>query len=322
VTCPWHGWSFRCDNGKSADGSGCSLGIYPARVEDGRILVAYRSTAGSESDAAAHQSHLPGRNGSTPDEAAVSLRVIAVIDETPDTKTFRLDNSTDSVRPHRPGQHIKVCIAGPSGPVWRSFTISSPPTRPEILEITIKRNPAGVVSPAIHALLPGAELMIKGPQGQFFFDAGEHKEPLVLAAAGSGITPAMSILRTIHDLQLDLPVTLVYGCRTRYDVIFSRELEALRLRLARFRLVITLSRPDSGWNGSVGRVNTTLLARHVPEPALARHFLCGPGDFMDAITAWLRDHGVPPDRIHLERFGKSPRAASSPTSAEFAVLQS
>ncbi len=200
-------------------------------------------------------------------------------------------------------------MPGPEGPNWRSFTISSPPTRPDVLEVTVKRNPTGIVSPAIHSLRPGEELVIQGPQGRFVFDPETHTEPLVLAAAGSGITPAMSILRTIQDLQLDLPVTLLYGCRTRDDIIFARELDAIRLRLARFRLVLSLSRPDPHWSGSVGRVTPALLARHIPEPAIARFFLCGPGDFVETLSGWLRENEVPPERIHSERFGMSSRLA-------------
>ena len=221
------------------------------------------------------------------DGAAVALRVIEVIDETPDVKTIKLDNSARLVAMHRPGQHVKVCVAGPGGPTWRSFTLSSPPTRPDVLEITVKRNPAGVVSPAIHALEPDAELTIKGPQRQVRLRSRIHKEPLVLAVAGSGVTPAMSILRTVHDLQLDLPVTLLYGCRSRSDVIFARELDMLRLRLANFRMILTLSQPEATWNGSVGRVGPGLLARHVPEPARGRYFLCGPGGFTEILRAWL-----------------------------------
>ena len=72
------------------------------------------------------------------------------------------------------------------------------------------------------ALDAGGELIVRGPKGRFVFDPETHREPLVLLAAGSGITPAMSILRTIHDLQLEVPVTLLYGCRTAADVIFGR----------------------------------------------------------------------------------------------------
>jgi ferredoxin-NADP reductase/nitrite reductase/ring-hydroxylating ferredoxin subunit len=297
VTCPWHGWSFHCDDGRSADGNGCSLRTYPVKVEQGRVLVAWPGAAAAVADSTAER------------ESGAPLRVMAVVEETHDTRTIRLDNSGGAVAAHRAGQHVKVCVAGPSGPTWRSFTISSPPTRPEVLEVTVKRNPGGIVSPAIHALQPGEELRIQGPQGRFIFDPDAHKEPLVLAAAGSGITPAMSILRTIHDVQLDLPVTLLYGCRSREDIIFARELDAMRLRLARFRLVLTLSRPEADWSGSVGRVTPALFARHIPEPAAARHFLCGPGDFVETLSGWLRENGVPAERIHSERFGKSSRSA-------------
>jgi hypothetical protein len=58
--------------------------------------------------------------------------------------------------------------------------------------------------------------------------------------------------------------------------------------------VITLSRPDADWSGPVGRVNPALLARHVPEPVLARDFLCGPGDFTPTLIDWLQQNGVPP----------------------------
>jgi ferredoxin-NADP reductase len=117
-------------------------------------------------------------------------------------------------------------------------------------------------------------------------------------------------LRTVNDLQLDVPVTLLYGCRGVDDVIFARELEALRLRLANLRMVVTLSRPDPGWTGATGRVGPAMLARHVPEPARSRYFLCGPGDFTPALTSWLLDHGTSPDRIHSEQFGKRQAVAS------------
>jgi ferredoxin-NADP reductase len=120
----------------------------------------------------------------------------------------------------------------------------------------------------------------------------------------------MSMLRTIHDRQLDIPVTLFYGCRTREDIIFFRELDALRRRLASFRLILTLSRPDPEWSGLVGRLGPALLASHLPELALSRYFLCGPGEFTHTISTWLSEKNVPAERIHTEQFGKSTRRMS------------
>jgi ferredoxin-NADP reductase len=296
VTCPWHGWAFRCDNGLSADDNGCALKTYPVKVENGRVLVALGGSGGN------------GAAAAKTDDQGVALRVVEVVQETHDVRTIRLDNSERLVGLHQPGQHIKVCVTGPSGSTWRSFTVSSAPTRPDLLELTVKRNPNGIVSPAIHSLKASDVLTIKGPQGKFVFEPQQHTEPLVLAVAGSGVTPAMSILRTIHDRQLDLPVSLFYGSRTRADIIFARELEELRLRLANFRMILTLSRPDPSWTGEVGRVDASLLARHLREPAHFRYFLCGPGNFTSSLTSWLLDQGVARDRIHSEQFGKSWRS--------------
>jgi ferredoxin-nitrite reductase len=299
VNCPWHGWAFNCTTGQSADGNGCTLGAYPVKVENGRILVA-------ETSLTTHSQPASGKA----DDSGVELRVLEVIQETADVKTVKLDNSSRLLGLHKAGQHVKVCANGPAGSTWRSFTLSSPPSRPDVVELTVKRNPTGVVSAFVHGLSAGDQLMIKGPYGDFVYDHERHTEPLVLASAGSGITPAMCVLRMMNDFQIDRPVTLLYGCRTRDDVIFARELDRLRLRLAGFRLVITLSRPDPAWNGSVGHVSPSLLARHVPQPERARFYLCGPGNFTETLSSWLLARDVPRERIQSERFGKSNRAAA------------
>ena len=289
LVCPWHDWAFRTDNGCAADGNGCTLKTYPTKVEAGRVLVSL-SPSGAKPVA-----------GVVPE---FELRVLDVVDETHDTRTIRLDNADGLVPIHRPGQHLKVGVDGPAGATWKSFTISSPPTRPKVLELTIKKNPGGVVSVASHALRPGDSLRLRGPSGKYYFDPEAHREPLVLAAAGSGVTPAMSILRTILDRQLDLPVTLIYGARTEADIIFARELDALRPRLANFRLVLSLSRPGPGWTGATGRVGSELIEAHVTDLAASRYFLCGPGDFHDGLKTWLVGRGVAAGRVHTEMFGK------------------
>ncbi len=292
VACPWHGWTFRTKDGSPTDGNTCALRSYPVKVEDGRLLV---SVAGGVA---------PASSPPKAEEPEVALKVIDVVEETHDTRTVRLDNAEGLIPVHRAGQHVKICASNGNGPTWRSFTLSSPPTRPGVIEVTVKRNPEGVVSNAIHALESGQMLTVKGPSGRYYFDPEAHREPLVLAVAGSGITPAMAILRTILDRQLDVPVTLLYGCRTRDDVIFAREIDALRIRLATLRAIVTLSRPDAEWSGPTGRVGPELVAEHVADPSSARYFLCGPGAMHDELTAWLTSRGVPADRVHTEMFGK------------------
>src|SRR5205823_4515293 len=93
---------------------------------------------------------------------------------------------------------------------------------------------------------------------------------------------------------------------------FARELEQLRLRLAGFRMVLTLSQAGPDWTGAAGRVTPALVARHIPNLAGARYFVCGPGEMRDGLVAWLREQGVAPDRIHTEVFGKSMSSPRSP----------
>jgi ferredoxin-nitrite reductase len=301
VSCPWHGWTFRTSDGAPADGNVCPLKTYPVKVEDGRLLVSVAAA--------------PAKVAKVAQQPEVALQVIDVVEETHDTRTVKLDNAAGSIAVHRAGQHIKVGVPGENGTTWRSFTLSSPPTRPGVIEVTVKLNPEGVVSKAVHLLRPGDQLTIKGPSGRYYFDPEVHREPLVLAVAGSGITPAMAMLRTIVDRQIDLPVTLLYGCRTRSDIIFAREIDALRVRLAGLRVVITLSQPDDTWTGPTGRVGPDLVAQHVPDPSAARFFLCGPGAMHDELTAWLLERGVPNDRIHVEMFGKAKKAVKLPAAS-------
>lgn len=170
VSCPWHGWAFHCDTGTSADSNGGCLKTYPVKVEEGRIFVDVSSSSSSV---------VASRDAASPkdDATAIALKVIEVVQETPDVKTIRLDNRARLVELHRPGQHLKVCVAGAGGPTWRSFTVSSAPTRPDVLDLTIKRNPTGVVSTAIHGLSASAELKIKGPHGKFLLRAIRQAGP-------------------------------------------------------------------------------------------------------------------------------------------------
>ncbi len=311
VSCPWHGWLFALKDGRAADANGCHIASYPVKVEAGRVLVDAARGVASGSGPAAADTSAPDVAAPRRDASEFTLRVLEIVDETHDVKTIRLDNADRRFPLHLPGQHVKLGLDVDGVRAWRSFTISSPPTRPNVLELTIKKNPQGVVSIAAHALRPGDSAHMRGPSGGFVFDPERHREPLVLAVAGSGVTPAMCILRVIHDLQLDNPVTLIYGSRAREDVIFRRELDQLRPRLAKFRMVVTLTRPDSLWTGAHGRVTPELVARHVPDLALARYFLCGPGEMRDTLIESLSALGVDPGRIHWEMFGKSTRAAAT-----------
>ena len=210
VTCPWHGWTFKACSGCSIEPAGNDVKNYEVLIEDGNIFL----KVGAASPAKKKRPALPKPK-------TAELSVLEVIDEIPDTKTFRLDNSTGALASHLPGQFLQVGIEVAGKPVWRSFTISSSPTETGHFDLTIKRNPAGVVSNFLHdEIAAGTKLKAKGPQGGFYFSPEQHPEPLVLISAGSGVTPMMSILRTLHARGMDLPCTFVHGARAAADIIF------------------------------------------------------------------------------------------------------
>src|SRR6201997_5249023 len=106
----------------------------------------------------------------------------------------------------------------------RSYTISSSPIHGNFVEITPKRMENGCVSVFLNERAnPGLIVEASGPYGRFYFDETLHKS-IVLIAAGSGITPMMSMVRYIDELKLSTPVTLLYCVRTHADIIFQNQL--------------------------------------------------------------------------------------------------
>ncbi len=305
VTCPWHGWTFNACTGCSLAPGGNDVRRYPTLVEDGRVYI--QTGAYIQTGSFIQERTAPTPAAGTPSQLSraqsAALRVLEVIQETPDTKTYRLDNSAGEISLHRPGQFVQVTVPIDGQTHSRSFTISSSPTRPEILEVTVKRNPSGAVSNYLHDNISADDaLRVHGPNGAFFFDRERHREPLALISAGSGVTPMMSILRYLADNDLTLPCAFIHGARTPADVIFADECVALARRLGNLQYSVHLSQPPVGWEGPAGRIDFDAISSLIDDVRLYRYFLCGPGAFMDHVRQALLEAGAPAERIHTEEF--------------------
>ena len=296
VTCPWHQWEFDVCTGCSVSPKGHDLKSYATLVEDGDVFIKTGvGPTSADTDDAAPATILKA--------ATVSLKVLDVISETPNVRTFRLDNSRTSLPQDFPGKFVQVHIPHDEGELWRSFTISSSPTNPKHVELTIKLNPDGIATRHLFDKIePGTSLRIKGALGGFCFDPDRHSEPLVLISAGSGITPMMAISRFLKDTGRTNPCTMLYGARTQADIIFHDECRKLAAEHAGFQYVVSLTQPDSSWTGEVGRIDFERVKRFVPNLVACRYFLCGPNEFMDELRAALIDAGVPEERVHTEQF--------------------
>ncbi len=251
---------------------------------------------------------------------------VQVIDETHDVRTFvlRLQDGARSFR-YRPGQFVTLALDIDGERLHRCYTLSSSPTRPDTLAITVKRVPGGRVSNWLHAhLRPGSRLSLTGPAGQFCFPAGPVAVPArgqLYLSACSGVTPLMSMSRAWADLGLDADVQFIHAARTPQDVVFADELAVLARRLPRWRATVVCEGRGAtpGYSGLLGRLSLPLLRAQVPDLLDREVWCCGPAPFMAAVRAMLADAGFDMSRYHEESFSFEAPAASAPEPAAVPV---
>ena len=180
------------------------------------------------------------------------------------------------------------------------FTICSTAEEPHRKEFTIKA--LGDFTELLRGLRPGRRVYLDGPYGRFTMEGLEHSAGFVLVAGGVGVTPMISMLRTLADRQDKRHHTLIVGARTVDDIVMRPEIEELRGRLD-LEVTEVVDSPPPGWRGEAGRIDRSCLERHLPRHR--RHydyFLCGPPPMVAAVGHELREQGVPVRRIHTEQF--------------------
>jgi ring-1,2-phenylacetyl-CoA epoxidase subunit PaaE len=262
-----------------------------------------------------------------------ALEVAKVERDTRDAVVVTFDVPHDLREPFRfaAGQHVTLRTHLDGVDVRRSYSICAAEGAP--LRIAIKRAPGGLFSAfANDALRAGSRLDVTPPMGHFTLRREEATAPHYLGvAAGSGITPLLSLIATALAADDRARFTLIYGNRASSTVMFREELAALKDRhLDRFNLVHVLSREPQDIELLHGRIDRAkadaLFERWVSVRDVACAFLCGPDEMMDAVRASLVAHGVAAERIRVERFAASipkhlhvPRALPAEARAEAEV---
>ena len=228
--------------------------------------------------------------------------------------TFKVPEHLQKEFEYVQGQHLTLRATIDGLEVRRSYSICSA-IQDNQLRIAIKKVAGGSFSHwAVVNLLPGIAVDVMPPQGNFHIPlAPELPRHIVALAAGSGITPILSIIKTMLHAEPLTRITLVYGNRSSGGVMFKEELEDLKDRfLARFNLVWVMSRETQEielFNGRIDYDKTCdLLTRWVDPASIDAAFICGPHDMMLAVTRALEEKGVHKSRIKSELFG-TPLAA-------------
>ena len=153
----------------------------------------------------------------------------------------------------------------------------------------------------VPALGPGRRVWVDGPYGVFSPDRDEGPG-YVLVGGGVGVTPLVSMLRTLADRRDRRPVLLFHAAHGEDDLTLREAIDAVTPHLD-LRVVTVLEDPPPDFTGEIGRLDSALLRRHLPpRHAHMQYFVCGPPPLMDAMERALPSLGIPADRVHTERF--------------------
>lgn len=252
------------------------------------------------------------------------LPVAAVERLTDDSVTVTFDVPGDLADEYRftPGQHLTLRCTLAGDDVRRNYSICAPATTGP-LRVAVKRLPGGVFSTfAFERLRPGDTIEVMTPSGRFTvpLDPAQAKHYCALAA-GSGITPVLSILATALEVEPGSRATLIYGNRTSRSIMFLEELADLKDRyLERFCVLHVLSRERQEADLLNGRIDAAklkvLFDTVVPPETVDEWFLCGPVEMIETARATLTDQGVDPTHVHRELFHVGPAPPRPPAEAE------
>lgn len=243
------------------------------------------------------------------------LACVERVEETHNVATFVLAAPSGRFFHFLPGQFISVGAVIDGKTHWRAYSISSSPTRPETLSITVKRVNDGRVSNwLLDNLHPGHELPALAPAGDFALQPGGVPANLALFSAGCGITPMMSMTRWLLETRAATDIHFFHSARSEDDLIFRDELQALAQEHFNLKLHLFLTRPQGRIACHHGRLDAARLQALLPERKDTRAYLCGQDSYMDAVSDWLRASGMTGEAVLRENF--LPVRTDAPVEAE------
>ncbi|MFT3987659.1 MAG: hybrid-cluster NAD(P)-dependent oxidoreductase [Aestuariivirga sp.] len=243
------------------------------------------------------------------DAATQRLVVTGIMDEAPDVKTFTFRPERPGWFRYLPGQFITLELPVPGEPLMRTYTLSSSPSRPHAISVTVKAQKDSLGTRwMFNNLKPGSHLRAYGPAGDFTHHRHIASRYLFISA-GSGITPMMSMLRWMADCEPNADVMFLNCARRPDELIFRRELEFLASRMPGLSLGLLVEErpPLHGWAGASGRIDSARLTMLAPDFRGREVFCCGPDPFMSSVRTILEQNGFAMAHYHQESFGTAPK---------------
>lgn len=232
------------------------------------------------------------------------LECVSFLPEAPNVVTFTFQAPSGAMFRFKPGQFITLELPVAGGPLHRTYTISSSPSRPTSLTVTVKAQDGSLGTRwMLDHLRPGTRLKATGPAG--VFSCLDHPaEKYLFISAGSGITPMMSMTTYMYDAGRDPDIVFINCARRPSEIIFRQRLEHMASRSGGLELVWVVEDSDrfQPWTGYRGQMNQLLLGLAAPDYLDREVFCCGPEAFMKAVREALAGLGFDMDRYHQESF--------------------
>lgn len=242
---------------------------------------------------------------------------------------FQIPESVASAFRFQSGQYLTIEATIKGQKIRRAYSISSRQDEMPI-SIVVKRVEGGLMSNfLIDDIAVGDNLSVLAPEGRFVVrpDFKSQKQYLFFAA-GSGITPVISMIRTLLEFEPKSEVSLLYGNRKEDDIIYASELAELEKKYSgQFHLQLTLSKPpksgiaglwkkkNDAWNGWKGRIDPymvrSFLEQHLRPKMEAHYYICGPGEMIPVVRKTLTDQKVEEKFIHTEYFANPDQKSDS-----------
>lgn len=249
------------------------------------------------------------KGGDSHSDRYLKLKVKEVRKETKDTNTLIFEQPEQGFD-YLPGQFLTLILPIQDQKIRRSYSLCTSPHTDDCPSITVKRIDSGLVSNYLNDhMKPGDEFDVMTAAGHFVPELkADQKKKYVLFAAGSGITPIMSIIKSVLAIEPESSIHLVYQNRNEDSIIFRDELKHLQeMHPGRLAQIDVLSQPIGHWSGYSGRIDGAVTSDILMDIAgnkvnKADYYLCGPVEFMQTVFDVLIDFEVPERQIHKESF--------------------
>ena len=242
-----------------------------------------------------------------------TLTIADIRKETEDTVSIAFEIPADLKKEFtfQSGQYLTLRATVDGEDIRRSYSLSSSPYENE-WRVAIKKIEGGKFSTfANEKLAVGQTLEVMNPAGNFHLNSSpDHKKSYVLVAAGSGITPIISITKSVLNEEPNSDVTLFYGNKGFASIIFREEIEGLKNKfMDRLRVVHILSRESLGNSIQKGRIDSEKIEKlhkaFLENTTIDEVFVCGPEEMIHSVKDKFASHVADPKNIHFELFTTS-----------------